>query len=216
MSTQRRPQRAAVANHTGAPHRAAVANHADDDDDGDLSQGSDSDEPGMNINDGAQRFIDDNKTESTYQNYRGTLKLFREYLVANNLQKYLTPSQEWVLLDLPTEIVKCFSKEKLANLDPAVVVNFISDRSTIKAGKRQGQTRSYESCSLPRSAIKHLLKKLGLPPPYSWELPVSELHWALRCSRLRLHQHFYIYIYIYIDVCVWVTISASPTTAAQR
>ena len=167
MSTQRRPQRAAVANHTGAPHRAAVANHADDDDDGDLSQGSDSDEPGMNINDGAQRFIDDNKTESTYQNYRGTLKLFRDYLVANNLQKYLTPSQEWVLLDLPTEIVKCFSKEKLANLDPAVVVNFISDRSTIKAGKRQGQTRSYESCSLPRSAIKHLLKKLGLPPPYS-------------------------------------------------
>ena len=84
MSTQRHPQRAAVANHTGAPHRAAVANHADDDDDddddddGDLSQGSDSDEPGMNINDGAQRFIDDNKTESTYQNYRGTLKLFRE------------------------------------------------------------------------------------------------------------------------------------------
>ena len=128
----------------------------------------------MNINDGAQRFIDDNKTESTYQNYRGTLKLFRDYLVANNLQKYRTPSQTWVLLDLPTEIVKCFSKEKLANLDPAVVVNFISDRSTIKAGKRQGQTRSYESCSLPRSAIKHLLKKLGLQPPYSWELPVSE------------------------------------------
>ena len=147
----------------------------DDDDDDDDDESNHDEEEGLGINPAAQGFMDDNKTESTYKNYQGNLKLFRDYIVEKGFQsKYLTSSQSWAALDLPKEIVKCFDKEKMKNLESAVVVNFISDRSILTKGKRNGQTRSYESCSLSRSACKHLLKKLGLPPPYSWELPVSE------------------------------------------